>query len=118
MWDELNPRTHPRTLYDILELGVRLGRDLALFTDVLEDVLVGCLDVGHESLLKRGDAGGVHLVEHTTHTGVDHCNLVLDGHGHVLSLLEELSQTHTAVQQLLGGSVQIGTELGESSDLT
>lgn len=35
-----------------------------------------------------------------------------------LSLLEELSQTDTAVQQLLGGLIEIRAELGESSDLT
>ena len=36
----------------------------------------------------------------------------------VLSLLKQFSKTDTTAQQLLGGSVQIGTELGESSHLT
>lgn len=36
----------------------------------------------------------------------------------VLSLLEQLSQTHTPVQQLLGSSIQIRTELSESGHLT
>lgn len=44
--------------------------------------------------------------------------LILNGHGHILALLEQLGQTHTTVQQLLGGSIQIGTELSEGSDLT
>ena len=44
--------------------------------------------------------------------------LIFNGHGHVLTLLQQFGQTHTTVQQLLGGSIQIGTELGESSNLT
>ena len=36
----------------------------------------------------------------------------------ILSLFQKLRQTNTSAQQLLSGSVQIGTELSESSDLT
>ena len=36
----------------------------------------------------------------------------------ILSLFQKLCQTNTSAQQLLSGSVQIGTELSESSDLT
>lgn len=35
----------------------------------------------------------------------------------VLALLEELCQTHAAVQQLLRGRVQVGAELGEGGHL-
>ena len=67
-------------------------------------------------------------------------DLVLDGHGHVLALLQQLSQPHTPgveseehdnderrgeeeedvgpVEQLLGGGVEVGAELGEGGDLT
>merc|ERR1719470_622499 len=51
-------------------------------------------------------------------TAVDDGDLVLNGHGHVLALLQQLSQPDTSVQQLLGGGVEIGTELGEGGDLT
>lgn len=44
--------------------------------------------------------------------------LLLNGHGHVLALLEQLGETHTAVEQLLGGGVQVGAELREGSHLT
>lgn len=44
--------------------------------------------------------------------------LLLNGHGHILSLLQQLSQTHTTVQQLLGGGVQVRAELRERGDLT
>merc|ERR1719413_92844 len=36
----------------------------------------------------------------------------------VLSLLEKFVQTNTTVQLLLGGGIQIGTELGKGGDLT
>lgn len=45
-------------------------------------------------------------------------NLLLNSHGHILSLFQQLSQTLTTVQQLLGGSIQVRAELGESGYLT
>jgi hypothetical protein len=54
----------------------------------------------------------------TVNTGVDEGYHLVDGHRRVLLLLEELSQTLTTVESLLGSSVQIGTELGKGSDLT
>merc|ERR1740128_1386459 len=79
---------------------------------------LGSLDVLEESLLEVGDLGGIDFVQESTHSAVDDGDLVLNGHGHVLSLLQELGQSHTSVQELLGGSVQVGTELGEGGDLT
>jgi hypothetical protein len=54
----------------------------------------------------------------TSDTAVDDSDLLLNGHGHVLTLLEQLSQSDTSVEQLLSGSVQVGAELGKSGDLT
>ena len=74
-------------------------------------------------------------------TSVDKGNHFVNSHGRVLLLLEEFGQlsdinglasicesrvcdvgvqayTFTTVESLLSGSIQIGTELGESSDLT
>jgi hypothetical protein len=53
----------------------------------------------------------------TSDTAVDDCDLLLDGHGHVLALLEQLREADTAVQQLLGGGVEVGAELGEGGHL-
>ena len=64
------------------------------------------------------DLAGLDLVQVTTDTGVENAGLLLDGHGHVLLLLEELSELLASVEELLGGGIQIGTELGESGDLT
>ena len=79
---------------------------------------MGSLDVLNEGSLEGGDLAGVNLVQEATDTAVDDGDLVLNGHGHILALLQQLCQPDTPVQQLLGGSVKIGTELGESGDLT
>ena len=72
----------------------------------------------NEGSLEGGDLAGVNLVQEATDTAVDDGDLVLNGHGHILALLQQLSQPDTSVQQLLGGGVKIGTELGEGGDLT
>jgi len=64
------------------------------------------------------DVAGVQLIEETTHTGVQDADLLGSGHGHELILLEELGELLSTVELLLGGSVEIGSELGESSDFT
>ena len=53
----------------------------------------------------------------TSDSAVDGGDLLLDGHGDVLPLLQQLCQPHAAVQQLLRGSVEVGTELGERGHL-
>ena len=69
-------------------------------------------------LLELGDLGGLDLVEVASDTGVENAGLLLDGHRDVLLLLEELGELLTSVKELLGGGIQIRTELGEGSDLT
>merc|ERR1719464_1485787 len=86
--------------------------------NLVQQRLLCSLDVGKELLLKLSDLGGVDLVQESPDTAVNDGDLVLDGHGHVLTLLQQLSQPHASAQQLLGGSVKIGTELSESSDLS
>lgn len=44
--------------------------------------------------------------------------LLLNSHGHVLALLQQLSETHASVEQLLGGGVQVRAELGEGGHFT
>lgn len=41
--------------------------------------------------------------------------LFFGGHGNVLLLFQQLSKLGTTVQQLLGGGIEVGTELGEGS---
>jgi len=103
---------------DLLQLGVGGVGDLALGGDDGKDVLVLGPHQGEELSFEFADESGVKLVKVSTDTGVDDSDLILDGHWHVLTLLEELSETNTTAEKLLGGGVKIGTELGEGSDLT
>ena len=54
----------------------------------------------------------------TVDTSVDDRDLDLSREGLVLTLLEELSETSTTVEQEAGGGIEIRTELGEGSDFT
>jgi len=58
------------------------------------------------------------LVEEATDTGVQDANLLFSRDGHVLVLLEQFSELLTSVEELLGSGIKIGTELGESGDLS
>ena len=69
-------------------------------------------------LLELADLASLDLVEVSTDTSEQDAGLLLDGHGHVLLLLQKLSELLTSVEELLGGGIQIGTELGEGGDLT
>ena len=69
-------------------------------------------------LLEAGDLASLDLVEVATDTSEEDAGLLLDSHGHVLLLLEQLGELLTSVQLLLGRGIKIGTELGEGSDLT
>ena len=103
---------------DILELGLEvLGKGALLVEGVEEGLLVGA-EVRKEVSLPLEDLGNGDVVEVTVDTSEDEGNHLVDGHGLVLLLLEELSETLTTVEGLLGGSVQVGTELGEGGDLT
>jgi hypothetical protein len=74
--------------------------------------------MGKEISLPLQNLANGNVVEKTVDTGVDQRNHLVNGHGRVLLLLEELGKTLTTGKGLLGGSIQIGTELGEGGDLT
>jgi hypothetical protein len=105
-------------LKDGLEFSVSLVGKLLLGLNTIDDVGVLALKVFKEELLELADLAGLHLVEETTDTSVEDANLLLSGDGNVLLLLKELSKLLTSVEQVLGGSVEIRTELGEGSDLS
>ena len=75
-------------------------------------------DKGEVKFLELGDLGGLELVEETSDTSVQDADLLFSGDGNVLLLLEELGKLLTSVEELLGGSIKIGTELGEGGDLS
>ena len=69
-------------------------------------------------LLEFSNVGGVDLIEITLDTGVKDANLLFSWHWHILLLLKELSELLTSVEELLGGGIKIGTELGEGGNLS
>mmetsp|Transcript_583 Transcript_583/g.947 ORF Transcript_583/g.947 Transcript_583/m.947 type:complete len:334 (-) Transcript_583:939-1940(-) len=107
---------------EFLEESVKVGLNLvgkeSLGADRGGDVgsLLG--DGFEVHLLERGDVAGGDLIEETSVGGVQDADLLLDGHGHVLLLLEDLDELLTSSELLLGGGIKIGAELGESGDLT
>ena len=76
------------------------------------------LEVFEEEFLEFADLGGLDLIEEATDTSVEDANLLLSDHGNVLLLLEELSELLTSVEEMLGGSIEIRTELSEGSDFS
>ena len=101
-----------------LKFGIALLADFAGFTDLGEDVTVLGLDGVEVHVFELADFGSDELVKVTSGTGVQHAGLSLDWHWHELFLLEELSELLTSVKELLGGGIEIGTELSEGGDLS
>jgi len=105
-------------LEDLLEFGVGLVGELLLSSDAFDDVGVFGLEMLQEEALELADLAGLHLVEESTHTGEEHASLLLNDHGHILLLLEQLGQLLASVEQVLGGCVEVRSELREGSDLS
>lgn len=103
---------------DVLELGLGLLAEGTLLVDGSQQVSLVGLEVSKVVGLPLEDAADGDRVEVTVDTSEDKGNHLVNGHGGVLLLLEELGQALTTAEGLLGGSIKIGTELGEGSDLT
>ena len=102
---------------NFVESCIRLLAEMTISSDLVKKSLLCSLHVSQELLLKLGDLGGVDFVEESSDSAVDDGHLLLDGHGDVLTLLQQLSKSDTSVEELLGGSIKIRTKLGEGSDL-
>lgn len=50
-------------------------------------------------------------------THIDRNDLILEGHRNILVLFEEFGETSATIQEALGGSIEVGTELGEGCNL-
>lgn len=105
-------------LHDVLELGLEVLAERTLLVNLLQHCALVALEVVEEVGLPSQDLVDRDAVEVTVDTSEDKWNHLVDGHWLVLLLLEQLSETLTTAQGLLGGGIKIGTELGESSDLT
>ena len=76
---------------DLVESSVRLGAQVTIGTNLVKEGLLGSLDVSEELLLELSDLGGVNFVQEAPDTAVDDGHLLLNGHGDVLALLQQLS---------------------------
>jgi hypothetical protein len=103
---------------NILEFGLEVLAERTLLVDSREQLALVAPEVVEEVGFPCEDLGNWHVIEVTVDTGVDERHHLVDGHGAVLLLLKELGKTLTTVQGLLGGGIEIGTELCEGSDLT
>merc|ERR1712168_954730 len=97
---------------------VGISAQVAVLSNLVKKSALGATNVLKESLLEVSDLGGVQFVKESADTTVDDGNLLLDGHGHILTLLQQLCQSDTTVKKLLGGSIKIRAKLCEGSDLT
>ena len=100
------------------DVGVGLVRHLTFGSESLKDVRVLVFNVLQVETLEFTNVGSLDLIKISSDTGIEDANLLLSGHWHILSLLEELSELLTSVQQLLRGGIKVGTELGEGGDLS
>mmetsp|Transcript_1011 Transcript_1011/g.2676 ORF Transcript_1011/g.2676 Transcript_1011/m.2676 type:complete len:604 (+) Transcript_1011:439-2250(+) len=101
------------TLAELLELRVGAVGDGLLGADGLEQRRGHLLE---QADFEGADVGDGDLVEVTLRRGVNHHNLLLDGHGHELALLEHLGEAGAAVQEELRRGVEVRAELRERGD--
>ena len=105
-------------LEDLAEVSIDLVVELLLCLDAVNDVRMLALEMVKEELLELADLGGLDLIEETTDTSVENADLLLSDHGNILLLLEELSELLASVEEMLGGSIEIRTELSEGSNFS
>src|SRR5579883_419163 len=98
---------------DLLEGGLRVVREDLRLADRLQDLGVDLPHVGQELPLELLHLVGRDLVEEALVRAVDHGDLLLEGEGRVLTLLQELDHALAAVELSLGDRVELGAELGE-----
>ena len=82
-----------------------------------EDGGVLAAQVGQQRLLERLDLVERHRIEIAVDAGVDHADLLFHLERRELRLLQQLGQARAAVQQALGGGVEVGAELREGRHL-
>mmetsp|Transcript_3483 Transcript_3483/g.7918 ORF Transcript_3483/g.7918 Transcript_3483/m.7918 type:complete len:415 (-) Transcript_3483:37-1281(-) len=101
-----------------LRLDLRGDGVLGVHDGVDGGRLVGGLDVLQPLLGEVRHLRDLHSVGVSLDSDEEGHHDVLHLHGLVLALLQQLVQTHAAVQLLLRGGVEVGAELGECGHLT
>ena len=100
------------------DLLIELVGELSGGLDLGEDLGVAGLDVGNPVSLVGADVDDLETIEESADASKDSDDLLLDGHGGVLALLEELLEALSALELLLRGGVEVRAELGKGGDFT
>ena len=103
---------------DIPQLSLQLLAKSTFPVDLGEKLRLVRAEVSQEVSLPSKDLVDRDVVKKTVDTSEDEGHHLVHGHGRVLLLLQELGETFTTVEGLLGSSIQIRTELGEGGNLT
>src|SRR5918993_1068288 len=97
-----------------LELGSGGVGEIASGADILKDIRMLAAQEAEQSFLEGPHAVHRDRIEVGVDTGIDDRGLLFHLQRRELRLFEQFGETGAAVEQALGGSVEIGTELRES----
>jgi hypothetical protein len=89
-------------------------RDLELSSNGLKNGTVLLSNVLEVSFFELFNVRGGNVIKIASNTSVEDTYLLLRWHRDVLLLVHKLSKLFTSQEKLLGGGIEIGTELGES----
>lgn len=114
----LESRVGHEVLIDGMEVSVGLFGDGLLGVDSSNHVSVLGSEVGEDHLFEFADLSSEELIEVSVNTTEEDADLLGNGHGDELVLLEELGELLSSVELLLGSGIKIGTELSEGGDFS
>jgi hypothetical protein len=114
----LEARVRHEVLINGMEVSVGLFGDGLLGLDSSNHVSVLGSEVGEDHLFEFADLTSEELIEVSIDTTEEDTDLLGNGHGDELVLLEELGELFSSVELLLGSGIKIGTELGEGGDFS
>ena len=114
----LEARVRHEVLINGMEVSVGLFGDGLLGMDSSNHVSVLGSEVGEDHLFEFADLTSEELIEVSIDTTEEDTDLLGNGHGDELVLLEELGELFSSVELLLGSGIKIGTELGEGGDFS
>src|SRR5687768_1685703 len=100
-----------------LQFCANFVRDRLFRADGVEDILAVRTHVRKQAALEPADVGYGQTVEIAVDASEDHDDLLLGLQRRELRLLQKFRQARAAVEQALGGSVEVGAELREGSHL-
>merc|ERR1711970_286689 len=105
-------------LSNLSHLSLSSLRQLSLFRNSIQKPTMNRSHMIIKSQLKLGNILIINLIQKPSDTSKNTNNLSGNIHRLVLNLLQQLGQSNTSIQKLLGGGVHIRTELSKSGDFS